>query len=172
MEEDFISKKEIVIVFLFSIFIIFFVSLNNYFNSSGYIVFCDVGQGDATYIRLKNRTDILIDAGGDRKVLTCLGKFMPFYDKTIELAFISHPQKDHFGGYEYIIDRYKLKLLFLNQVNIDSKSYGSLVDKVNKKNIKIKNLFANDLIILNDVKIKSLWPEKNIFEKNKSKILI
>ena len=101
---------------------------------------------------------------------------MPFYDKTIELAFISHPQKDHFGGYEYIIDRYKLKLLFLNQVNIDSKSYGSLVDKVNKYRKKTSSLSSeaekkSHNHFLNYIGNKALLILQRLYEKEDKKHL-
>jgi len=169
MEENFISKKSILIVFLSSILITICIFLKSYFISSGFVVFCDVGQGDATYIRLKNKIDILIDAGPNKKILSCLGKYMPFYDKTIELAFISHPQKDHFGGYESLLDRYKIKLLFMNVTNIDSQSFNSLMNKINNKDIIIKGFFSGDLITLNKTFIKSLWPEHNVFKKNINK---
>jgi len=40
-----------------------------FFDSRTKVVFCDVGQGDGAYIRVKNKVDILIDAGTDRKIL-------------------------------------------------------------------------------------------------------
>jgi competence protein ComEC len=51
--------------------------------------------------------DVLIDAGPQRQVLSCLGKHMPFYDRTIELAIFSHSEIDHFGGFIFLLDRYK-----------------------------------------------------------------
>lgn len=61
------------------------------------IVFCDVGQGSATYIRF-NSSDILIDTGPNGKIVRCLEKYMPYFDRTIELLIITHKQKDHAGG--------------------------------------------------------------------------
>ncbi len=62
-----------------------------------HIIACDVGQGDAILIQ-KNTTQILIDGGPNKSVLTCLGKYMPFYDRQIELVILTHPQADHYGG--------------------------------------------------------------------------
>ena len=63
-----------------------------------HVVFCDVGQGDAAYIRGPNNMDMLIDGGPNDKVLNCLGRHMPFYDRTIDVIMLSHAQKDHLQG--------------------------------------------------------------------------
>ena len=53
------------------------------------IVFIDVGQGDATYMRIDG-VDILIDTGKSRDILFSLGEIMPLYDKKIEYLIITH----------------------------------------------------------------------------------
>lgn len=70
--------------------IVSIIFVESILDKSTKIVFCDVGQGDEIYIRVKNKIDIVIDAGPDKRMLDCLGKFMPFYDKKIEIAIISH----------------------------------------------------------------------------------
>lgn len=129
------------------------------------IVFCDVGQGDAAYIRIQNKTDILVDAGPDRKILSCLGKYMPFYDRTVELAFLSHPQRDHFNGYLYVLNRYKIGLFLSNSQN-DGKTYERLKKKLSDKKIPTKSLFARDKIMIGDVSMEVLWPEKTTLSNN------
>ena len=163
MEEAVVSRKSILIVVLFSLIVSGVIFFKNYLFDNSFIVFCDVGQGDATYIRLPNGFDVMVDVGPDRKVLSCLGKFMPFYDKTIELVFISHPQKDHFGGFDEVLNRYKVKNIFMNLVNNKSSSYSSLLNKINNKKILIKKFTTGDKIIIYNAKFLSLWPNK-IFE--------
>lgn len=77
-----------------------------------FVVFCSVGQGSATYIRLKNNIDILIDAGHDGKTGECLHTYMPLTDKTIDYVFITHPQYDHIGGLNLLVRRYELGNVF------------------------------------------------------------
>lgn len=72
------------------------------------LIFCNVGQGDAAYMRIQNSFDVLIDAGPNRSILDCLGKHMPFHDRNIELVFISHPQADHIGGLLPVSERYRV----------------------------------------------------------------
>lgn len=83
-----------------------------------HIIACDVGQGDAILIQ-KNTTQILIDSGSGNRVLDCLGKYMPFFDKEIELAISTHIDKDHSGGFLDISRAYKIDklLIFSSQTN-------------------------------------------------------
>lgn len=124
------------------------------------IVFCDVGQGDSAYIRIQNRVDILVDSGPDQSVLTCLGKYMPFFDKTIELAFLSHPQKDHYGGYLHLADRYKISRFIATDVKSPLKSYQRLLNKLKTKRVTIKPYLAGQKINILDSQLTFLWPEK------------
>lgn len=72
-----------------------------------HIITCDVGQGDATLIQ-RNTTQILIDGGPDKSVLDCLGRHMPFWDRTIEFVILTHPQEDHYGGLIDVFKTYKI----------------------------------------------------------------
>ena len=108
-----ITKKTLFFALLFSCIILVIVFCNQYFSKQTILVFCDVGQGDGTYMRIQNKIDIVIDAGpANNKMLHCLGTYMPFYDRTIEYAFISHSQTDHYGGFIEIYKRYKIDALF------------------------------------------------------------
>lgn len=134
---------------LLFILVFFFIS---YFDNRTKIVFCDVGQGDGAYIRIKNRFDIVIDAGPDRKILNCIGRYMPFYDRTIELAFISHDQKDHFGGFDYLLDRYRIKKVFMPDLETSLQSFKRLKQKMIVKKTRIQVISAGmNLQIMNDI---------------------
>ncbi|MEX1052279.1 MAG: hypothetical protein WEC80_00345 [Patescibacteria group bacterium] len=166
MEEALTSKRSIVAAILIALLFVFFSLSRSYLNSDSFIVFCDVGQGDATYIRLQNKIDILVDAGSDRKILQCLGKHMPFLDKNIELAFITHPQKDHYGGFEHILDRYTVKNLILNPINNKALSYQKLLDKLVLKNVNLKSQYSEDVIRLNEINITFYWPTKDYLRES------
>ena len=55
----------------------------------------DVGQGDAIFIETPRKAQVLIDGGPDMKVLGQLSAVMPFYDRSIDLLILTHPQEDH-----------------------------------------------------------------------------
>jgi len=163
MEELNISKKQIILILTFSFLTFFVYFLFKNLDSKTKIVFCDVGQGDATYIRVKNKVDVLIDAGPDKKILNCLGKHMPFWDKKIELAFLSHPNKDHYQGFFFINGRYKIERFVTVESPFVSPSYKNLIETLKKNQVLILKKFQGDQInILND-RFLFLWPVKNYF---------
>ena len=166
MEESLTSKKSVVATIIIAVFFVAISILKSNFDSHTTIVFCDVGQGDATYIRINNKIDVLIDAGPDRKVLQCLGKYMPFFDKTIELAILSHPQKDHFGGFEHILDRYKIMLFILNPINNSAISFQSLIKKLENNKVALASKYSGDIIKISDYKITFYWPTKSYLASN------
>jgi competence protein ComEC len=76
------------------------------------VVFCDVGQGDGALI-IQGNFQLLIDTGpASNKILSCLGRYMPFWDKTIEAIIISHNDSDHNGGLKSIKDYYQVENVY------------------------------------------------------------
>ena len=166
METGITSKRGAVGTIIIAVIFVSISILQSYLNNETKVVFCDVGQGDATYIRIYNKIDILIDAGPDRKVLQCLGKYMPFFDKTIELAILSHPQKDHFGGFEHILERYKITLFILNPINNSAISFQSLIKKLQINKVTLESKYTGDIIKISDYKITFYWPTKSYLASN------
>lgn len=165
MESSIITLRRFLTVIFLSgfLFLIYFFVV--YQDKNTKLVFCDVGQGDAAYIRVKNRVDVLVDAGPDRKVLTCLGKYMPFWDRKIELAIISHPQKDHFGGFLYLLDRYQIGEILMTPLDNPSQSFKQLKEKIAKKKVKVSFPQAGERInILSDT-IEFYWPTEEFIAK-------
>ncbi len=79
------------------------------------VFFCDVGQGDATLMVYKN-WQMLVDTGpNNKKVLNCLEKHMPFWDKKIETVIVTHSDSDHSGGLSDILKFYKIEQLFSSE---------------------------------------------------------
>jgi competence protein ComEC len=75
------------------------------------IVFCDVGQGAATFIQM-GTYQVIIDTGPDQRILSCIGKYIPFFDRTIEMVIISHNQKDHNGGLFALQNKYSVEKIY------------------------------------------------------------
>jgi len=82
------------------------------------VVFCDVGQGDGAII-IKNNFQMMIDAGPkNTKMAECLSRYVPFWDKEIEVFIASHGDADHIGGLENIKKSYKIEREF-NNLNLE-----------------------------------------------------
>lgn len=166
MFQSSVSKRSLFLALLFAICILAVLFFSQSIKSQARVVFCDVGQGDGAYIRLINNVDIVIDAGPNDRILECLGKYMPFYDRSIEYAFISHPQKDHYGGFIPILDRYKVKSLWLNPIFSESKLFKKLITTVRNKKIKIYHPLAGDILVLADTSIRFYWPSQKFLLEN------
>lgn len=157
-----ISKNDFIKALILSLSIIFSIIFYQINDRRTKIVFCDVGQGDAAYIRIKNKVDVLVDAGPDNKTLNCLGKYMPFWDRKIELAFLSHHDKDHYGGFSQVIDRYKIDRFLTIDYRFDNKTFQKLKKKIQTKKINYKNIFAEDKIKIFNDEFRIYWPSKDL----------
>ncbi len=133
-----ISRRVFIITLLLSIVVIAVNLYQQTADQRSTLVFCNVGQGDGTYLRVNNQIDVLIDAGPDQKILNCLGKHMPFYDRTIEMVIISHPHKDHVGGLDPVMRRYQIKQVVFAKNTLSSRSqiWKKILTTLQEKRIK------------------------------------
>lgn len=157
-----IGRSSVLKTIFLSILVIIIVFYLEICDKRTKIVFCDVGQGDAAYIRVKNRVDILIDTGPDRKVVSCLGKHMPFYDRKIELVVLSHPQKDHYGGLSYILSRYQVGRVATYNINSNQSSFLQLLKTLKQKKIDLIIVKAGSTIGILDTKLEFFWPMETL----------
>ncbi len=107
------------------------------------VVFCDVGQGDSTVLVLGS-FQALIDTGANKlKVTECLSKQMPFWDRKIEVVFISHSDKDHIGALEEVKARYKVEKIIDQPRRNDVVRYGSLSFDIIKESEPMEGVRVN-----------------------------
>ena len=71
------------------------------------IIACDVGQGDAILL-IYQSTQVLVDGGPNSKVLDCLSRHLPFWDRNLEIVVNTHPEADHATGLIDVFERYKV----------------------------------------------------------------
>jgi competence protein ComEC len=124
------------------------------------MVFCNVGQGDAAYIKTPEGQDILIDGGPNNKVLDCLSSHMNFWDRKIELVVLTHPQSDHVAGLISVLQNYQVDT-FLTGPEGNKTEEWRQIEKIisSQKQIKIANPSRGDTIKVGSlVKFISVWP--------------
>jgi competence protein ComEC len=77
-----------------------------------HVHFLDVGQGDAIFIQGPQGQQILVDGGPEPSVLLSrLGERMPFWDHSLDLVVLTHPEVDHVGGLAEVLQRYDVGLV-------------------------------------------------------------
>jgi competence protein ComEC len=74
-----------------------------------HVSFLDIGQGDAILIQ-RGSQQVLIDGGPSPQTLMGeLSDRMPFWDRTIELVVLTHPDDDHISGLVEVLERYRVE---------------------------------------------------------------
>jgi competence protein ComEC len=75
-----------------------------------HVFFLDVGQGDAIFIRTPDGEQILVDGGPSPEALLAeVGDVMPFWDRSLDLIALTHPDADHMVGLLALSDRYHIE---------------------------------------------------------------
>ena len=105
------------------------------------ISFLDVGQGDAILIQTAEFHQILIDAGIGSQVVDKLGKNMDFFDRSIDLFVLSHPDRDHFAGILDTMQKYKIERILMTGVTSTDFMYKEFLEQAKTTGAQID--FAN-----------------------------
>jgi competence protein ComEC len=124
-----------------------------------HLIACDVGQGDATLIT-KGFNQVLIDGGPpNNQVLTCLGKYMPFWDRKIEMLMVSHPQSDHLGGLLEVVRRYQVQILVVPNTGEATDLFRNFYQVVKARPIKVVTAKTGQQLILDGEVYGVIWPD-------------
>jgi competence protein ComEC len=130
-----------------------------------HIFFCDVGQGDGAYVRFPDGRDMVIDGGPNDKVIDCLGRHMPFWDKTIDMVLMTHPQKDHMQGLLTLFKRFKVNYFLRSDVINSTDGYRELMSEVDQHQIRVKYMTAGDMVEVGSTTLSFIWPTSSQLAK-------
>ncbi len=124
-----------------------------------HVYFLDVGQGDAILIQRGNQ-QVLIDGGPSPQAINLeLGKRMPFWDRTIEIVVMTHPDSDHLTGLVEVLKRYHVGQVLYPDFESDLPLYTQWLQLVDKKGIISTLAQAGQQINLgDDVEMSVLSP--------------
>lgn len=100
------------------------------------VYFLDVGQGDSILIESKAQGRVLIDGGPDRKVLSELGRILPFGDKRIDVLIESHPDADHITGLVEVVRRFDVESFISSGMRSDNSLDESLDMALQARGVK------------------------------------
>ena len=132
----------------------------------------DVGQGDSILIQTPKNTNILVDGGNEDSSLI-ISKFIKSKKaKNLDLVIATHPDTDHIGSLDNVINKFKVSKLYLPNKNTNNDSYYNLIQACNKKNIKPQYLSKGDIINLEDnLKLTILNPSYTHEDSNSNSIV-
>jgi len=129
----------------------------------------DVGHGQAIFVRLPGKANVLFDAGSLHKSDVGRRIVAPFLDRTginkIDAIIISHNDIDHINGIPRIAEHCQVSAVYANDAFFDKADQWSaskfLNDCLTEKGFKIKRL-DEDLNLSSSANIKILWPNEQI----------
>ena len=141
------DRKPIYLVLIGIIFLIW-TGLVFFKKDKPEVIFFDVGQGDSIYIEMPGDFQVLIDGGPSSSVLEKLGEEMPFYDRTIEMVVLTHPDHDHLFGLLEVLKAYKIENILWTGVVDDTANYKEWIELVKEEQAQIIIAKAGERIIL------------------------
>ena len=152
------------------------------------VITLDVGQGDAAIVRLPDRQTILIDGGiqhtyfdekKNRRVDYDVGERViePYLDansiRELDMVVLTHPDLDHGGGLEHILQNYKVKhILGISDMPLNSQTHQRLHSIAKERNIPYSFQYKSQIELTEDVKLNLLHPideaSTNLLDDNKN----
>lgn len=127
--------------------------------------FLNVGQGDSTFIETPEGHKIIIDGGPDSKALTQISSLIPFWDRTLDLVILTHPEKDHMQGLLDILKTYKANYILWTGVKKTAPEYDQwikVLEKQKEMGAKIIIAKSGQEIIAGNVLLDTLYPFKSM----------
>lgn len=148
-------------------------------NVSTKITFLDIGQGDATFIEFSNKQQMLIDCAKDSRILEALGRTMPFYDKSIDILVVTHPDLDHYGGCIDVLKRFHVdKIVYtgFEKQNQFFSAFKSEIEIQQQKKVQYLEIDKEQIWNIASTTVHFLFPDRPVeqtsFEGNNTSIII
>jgi competence protein ComEC len=161
---SFAEYKKGWITFLFLSFLFVFLSGISFLTKTNNtrIYFLSVGQGDSELIET-NGIKILIDGGPPNgRVTEELGKILSFWDKRIDVVILTHPELDHFGGLQEILEQFNVGTFVSTGDVGDDDKFQNIITVLSTRGITTTTLFAGDRISIRNSVLSVLSPKEGI----------
>lgn len=159
-------KKHGLLIIVFALFFLtIYIFYIDYKSSNRGLTFAmlDIGQGDALFIESPTGTQILVDGGPPRKIISTLSKVMSPLDRTIDALIITNPDQDHIGGFLDVLSAYQVDQVFEPGTYNGSKTYQNFEQEIKDKNIsKILVKKGMHLDIGGGAVIDILFPDRDV----------
>ncbi len=133
--------------------------------------FLDIGQGDSILLVTPGGKQILIDGGPDLKALEHLGRFLPFFDRSLDLVVLTHPNLDHLAAFPEILRRYRTEAFLFTGVAFKFPRYDAILAELRESDTQVS--FADpkrDIDMGDGVILDIVWPPRDVFGKEFSEV--
>lgn len=134
------------------------------------IIACDVGQGDAI-LAIYGNSQILTDGGlPNGKVVDCLSRYMPFWDRNIEIVVNTHPERDHYGGLIDVFKAYKVENIVVSGLASSSQEFKVLQNTVQNEGSNVIAVSAGQSVRLGLMRLDIVHPSEEYVLSNQIEV--
>lgn len=125
-----------------------------------HVHFLDIGQGDGIFIQTPSGRQLIIDGGQDSQQLFAqLGAVMPFWDRHVDRAVVTHPDADHIAAQIGLPRRFSLGRAIISANTLGHEHTEPWLDALGTKNVQVIGLQMGSWLDLGDgVSLWALWP--------------
>jgi len=139
------------------------------------IIFMDVGQGDAAFVRFSNGKTMLIDAGnrnrrenwGERVVIPVLNHFGI---QKLDWTVMSHPHADHIGGLVSVVEEIHSDTLLDTYSGYGSWTYNHLIERYTEHETIIRNPSAGEILEITPMESLQFFAPDSAFSVNQHNV--
>ena len=158
------KSKSLIKIFLIFLLLIYVNGCSDEKLFSVHII--DVGQGDSIFIQTPENKRILMDAGDEDAEHTVYSYLKRRGVKKIDVLIATHPDTDHIGSMDYIIDKFKISHFYMPEAKTDSEAFYNLLDSCKDKNLKIEYLTKGDVLKIDSSTSIEILSPSTITDKN------
>ncbi|GAB6169489.1 ComEC/Rec2 family competence protein [Clostridium carnis] len=164
--------KKIILINIF-IMLIFFIGCSdkNIKLDNLNVYFFQVGKADSILIK-NNKFNILIDTGTDKDGENILLRLKELNIDKLDYLILTHPDKDHIGGADIIVNNLEVEKVISSYEWYDSKQFKELQDAMKNKNITIHVPSVEEEIILKDISIRFIGPLREYVDENNNSLIL
>lgn len=137
-----------------------FLAIESFKIGRAEMVFCDVGQGDGFFMTSSRGNVIVFDGGPGGKIVDCLDKYLPIWNRKIDVMVATHAQEDHIAGQINIFNKYKVDKVIWSGVTNETAFFNTWHKDLIDENSQVVNLKRGDKVILDDLTFEFLWPNR------------
>ncbi len=119
----------------------------------------DIGQGDSILITSPSGKQVVIDGGPDDSALREIAERMSFFDRSIDVLILSHPDLDHVAAVPELLERYRIGAVVFTGLDHSNTPYKQMLDLLREKQIPVIIADpAQDIDIGEGLTLDLLWP--------------
>lgn len=123
------------------------------------VIFLDVGQGASQLLISPSGRTMLVDAGNNNMEQQMLDYLRQFGVDRIDIMVGTHPDADHIGGLDAVIDHHEIGAIYMPKIQSNTKTFESLLQSIRSKDLKVKSAQSGLRLDWDDeVKVEMLAP--------------